>query len=237
MARIDGRSGAIINLTTAINAIAAIVAEGSAEQVFAEADSSAGIAFIADNFVLRRVVLTKKGRYDNSGVISTIRDNSDTVLITGGAIDPATDYAEFSSATLHELFGLRYITDEGGNIIAPSGYTYQFYIDGTPFDIGANVSLACGRHRLEVGIYFGGILIDADELILTVVSMLTDGEISIIEFNDAGEVVTEESEAEFTGMQSIDLAEYEADRVNGSLVITSNTASIFSFAYRAGGSL
>lgn len=223
VARIDGRSGAIINLTTAINAIAAIVAEGSAEQVFAEADSSAGIAFIADNFVLRRVVLTKKGRYDNSGVISTIRDNSDTVLITGGAIDPATDYSEFSSATLHELFGLRYITDEGGNIIAPSGYTYEFYIDGTPFDIGTNVSLACGRHRLEVGIYFGGILIDADELILTVVSMLTDGEISIIEFNDAGEVVTEESEAEFTGIQSIDLADYEADRVNGSLVIASNT--------------
>lgn len=225
VARIDGRSGAIINLTTAINAIAAIVAEGSAEQVFAEADSSAGIAFIADNFVLRRVVLTKKGRYDNSGVISTIRDNSDTVLITGGAIDPATDYSEFSSATLHELFGLRYITDEGGNIIAPSGYTYQFYIDGTPFDIGENVSLACGRHRLEVGIYFGGILIDADELILTVVSMLTDGEISIIEFNDAGEVVTEESEAEFTGMQSIDLADYEADRVNGSLVIASNNGN------------
>lgn len=225
VARIDGRSGAIINLTTAINAIAAIVAEGSAEQVFAEADSSAGIAFIADNFVLRRVVLTKKGRYDNSGVISTIRDNSDTVLITGGAIDPATDYSEFASATLHELFGLRYITDEGGNIIAPSGYTYQFYIDGTPFDIGANVSLACGRHRLEVGIYFGGILIDADELILTVVSMLTDGEISIIEFNDAGEVVTKESEAEFTGMRSIDLADYEADRVNGSLVIASNNGN------------
>lgn len=225
VARIDGRSGAIINLTTAINAIAAIVAEGSAEQVFAEADSSAGIAFIADNFVLRRVVLTKKGRYDNSGVISTIRDNSDTVLITGGAIDPATDYSEFSSATLHELFGLRYITDEGGNIIAPSGYAYQFYIDGTPFDIGENVSLACGRHRLEVGIYFGGILIDADELILTVVSMLTDGEISIIEFNDAGDVVTEESEAEFTGMQSIDLADYEADRVNGSLVIASNNGN------------
>lgn len=225
VARIDGRSGAIINLTTAINAIAAIVAEGSAEQVFAEADSSAGIAFIADNFVLRRVVLTKKGRYDNSGVISTIRDNSDTVLITGGAIDPATDYSEFSSATLHELFGLRYITDEGGNIIAPSEYTYQFYIDGTPFDIGENVSLACGRHRLEVGIYFGGILIDADELILTVVSMLTDGEISIIEFNDAGEVVTEESEAEFTGMQSIDFAAYEADRVNGSLVIASNNGN------------
>lgn len=225
VARIDGRSGAIINLTTAINAIAAIVAEGSAEQVFAEADSSAGIAFIADNFVLRRVVLTKKGRYDNSGVISTIRDNSDTVLITGGAIDPATDYSEFSSATLHELFGLRYITDEGGNIIAPSGYNYQFYIDGTPFDIGTNVSLACGRHRLEVGIYFGGILIDADELILTVVSMLTDGEISIIEFNDAGEVVTEESEAEFTGMQSIDFAAYEADRVNGSLVIDSNNGN------------
>lgn len=223
--RIDGRSGAIINLTTAINAIAAIVAEGSAEQVFAEADSSAGIAFIADNFVLRRVVLTKKGRYDNSGVISTIRGNSDTVLITGGAIDPATDYSEFSSATLHELFGLRYITDEGGNIIAPSGYNYQFYIDGTPFDIGTNVSLACGRHRLEVGIYFGGILIDADELILTVVSMLTDGEISIIEFNDAGEVVTEESEAEFTGMQSIDLADYETDRVNGSLVIASNNGN------------
>lgn len=222
VARIDGRSGAIINLTTAINAIAAIVAEGSAEQVFAEADSSAGIAFIADNFVLRRVVLTKKGRYDNSGVISTIRDNSDTVLITGGAIDPATDYSEFSSTTLHELFGLRYITDEGGNIIAPSGYTYQFYIDGTKFEIGENVSLACGRHRLEVGIYLGGILIDADELILTVVSMLTDGEISIIEFNDAGEVV-EESEAEFTGMRSIDLADYEADRVNGSLVIASNT--------------
>lgn len=225
VARIDGRSGAIINLTTAINAIAAIVAEGSAEQVFAEADSSAGIAFIADNFVLRRVVLTKKGRYDNSGVISTIRDNSDTVLVTGGAIDPATDYSEFSSATLHELFGLRYITDDGGNIIAPSGYTYEFYIDGTPFDIGANVSLACGRHRLEVGIYFGGILIDADELILTVVSMLTDGEISIIEFNDAGDVVTEESEAEFTGMRSIDLADYEADRVNGSLVIASNTGN------------
>lgn len=225
VARIDGRSGAIINLTTAINAIAAIVAEGSAEQVFAEADSSAGIAFIADNFVLRRVVLTKKGRYDNSGVISTIRDNSDTVLITGGAIDPATDYSEFSSATLHELFGLRYITDEGGNIIAPSGYTYEFYIDGTPFDIGTNVSLACGRHRLEVGIYFGGILIDADELILTVVSMLTDGEISIIEFNDAGDVVTEESEAEFTSMRSIDLADYEADRVNGSLVIASNNGN------------
>ncbi len=225
VARIDGRSGAIINLTTAINAIAAIVAEGSAEQVFAEADSSAGIAFIADNFVLRRVVLTKKGRYDNSGVISTIRDNSDTVLVTGGAIDPATDYSEFSSATLHELFGLRYITDDGGNIIAPSGYSYQFYIDGTPFDIGENVSLACGRHRLEVGIYFGGILIDADELILTVVSMLTDGEISIIEFNDAGDVVTEESEAEFTGMQSIDLAEYEANRDNGSLVIASNTGN------------
>ena len=226
VARIDGRSGAIINLTTAINAIAAIVAEGSAEQVFAEADSSAGIAFIADNFVLRRVVLTKKGRYDNSGVISTIRDNSDTVLITGGAIDPATDYAEFSSATLHELFGLRYITDEGGNIIAPPpGYKYQFYIDGTAFDIGENVSLACGRHRLEVGIYLGGILIDADELILTVVSMLTDGEISIIEFNDKGEVVTEESEAEFTGMRSIDLADYEADRVNGSLVIASNNGN------------
>lgn len=225
VARIDGRSGAIINLTTAISAIAAIVAEGSAEQVFAEADSSAGIAFIADNFVLRRVVLTKKGRYDNSGIISTIRDNSDTVLVTGGAIDPATDYSEFASATLHELFGLRYITDEGGNIIAPSGYTYQFYIDGTPFDIGTNVSLACGRHRLEVGIYFGGILIDADELILTVVSMLTDGEISIIEFNDAGDVVTKESEAEFTGMQSIDLADYEADRVNGSLVIASNTGN------------
>ena len=226
VARIDGRSGAIINLTSAINAIAAIVAEGSAEQVFAEADKgSAGIAFIADNFVLRRVVLTKKGRYDNSGVISTIRDNSDTVLITGGAIDPATDYSEFSSTTLHELFGLRYITDEGGNIIAPSGYTYQFYIDGTLFDIGENVSLACGRHRLEVGIYFGGILIDADELILTVVSMLTDGEISIIEFNDAGDVVTEESEAEFTGMQSIDLAKYETDRVYGSLVIESNTGN------------
>ena len=225
VARIDGRSGAIINLTTAINAIAAIVAEGSAEQVFAEADSSAGIAFIADNFVLRRVVLTKKGRYDNSGVISTIRDNSDTVLIAGGAIDPATDYSEFASATLHELFGLRYITDEGGNIIAPSGYTYEFYIDGTPFDIGENVSLACGRHRLEVGIYFGGILIDADELILTVVSMLTDGEISIIEFNDAGNVVTEETEAEFTGMQSIDLADYETDRVNGSLVIASNNGN------------
>ena len=225
VARIDGRSGAIINLTSAINAIAAIVAEGSDEQVFAEADSSAGIAFIADNFVLRRVALTKKGRYDNSGVISTIRDNSDTVLITGGAIDPATDYSEFSSATLHELFGLRYITDEGGNIIAPSGYTYQFYIDGTPFDIGAEVSLACGRHRLEVGIYYGGTLIDADELILTVVSMLTDGEISIIEFNDAGDVVTEESEAEFTGMRSIDLADYEADRVNGSLVIASNTGN------------
>lgn len=222
VARIDGRSGAIINLTSAINAIAAIVAEGSDEQVFAEADKgSAGIAFIADNFVLRRVVLTKKGRYDNSGVISTIRDNSDTVLITGGAIDPATDYSEFSSTTLHELFGLRYLNDDSGNIIAPSGYTYQFYIDGTPFDIGANVSLACGRHRLEVGIYFGGILIDADELILTVVSMLTDGEISIIEFDDAGEVVTEE----FTGMQSIDLAEYEADRVNGSLVIASNTGN------------
>lgn len=225
VARIDGRSGAIINLTTAINAIAAIVAEGSAEQVFAEADSSAGIAFIADNFVLRRVVLTKKGRYDNSGVISTIRDNSDTVLITGGAIDPATDYSEFSSATLHELFGLRYLNDDSGNIIAPSGYTYEFYIDGTPFYIGENVSLACGRHRLEVGIYFGGILIDADELILTVVSMLTDGEISIIEFNDAGEVVTEESEAEFTGMRSIDLADYEADRVNGSLVIASNNGN------------
>lgn len=226
VARIDGRSGAIINLTSAINAIAAIVAEGSDEQVFAEADSSAGIAFIADNFVLRRVVLTKKGRYDNSGVISTIRDNSDTVLITGGAIDPATDYSEFSSATLHELFGLRYLNDDSGNIIAPSGYTYQFYIDGTPFDIGANVSLACGRHRLEVGIYFGGILIDADELILTVVSMLTDGEISIIEFNDAGDVVTQEpEEAEFTGMQSIDLAEYEANRVNGSLVIASNTGN------------
>lgn len=225
VARIDGRSGAIINLTTAINAIAAIVAEGSAEQVFAEADSSAGIAFIADNFVLRRVVLTKKGRYDNSGVISTIRDNSDTVLITGGAIDPATDYSEFSSATLHELFGLRYITDDSGNIIAPSGYKYQFYIDGTPFAIGENVSLACGRHRLEVGIYFGGILIDADELILTVVSMLTDGEISIIEFNDDGEVVTKESEAEFTGMRSIDLAEYEDNRVNGSLVIASNTGN------------
>lgn len=221
--RIDGRSGAIVNLTTAIDAIAAIVAEGSAEQVFAEADSSAGIAFIADNFVLRRVVLTKKGRYDNSGVISTIRDNSDTVLITGGAIDPATDYSEFASATLHELFGLRYITDEGGNIIAPSGYTYEFYIDGTKFEIGENVSLACGRHRLEVGIYLGGTLIDADELILTVVSMLTDGEISIIEFNDAGDVVTEETEAEFTGMRSIDLADYEADRVNGSLVIASNT--------------
>ena len=226
VARIDGRSGAIINLTTAINAIAAIVAEGSDEQVFAEADkSSAGIAFIADNFVLRRVVLTKKGRYDNSGVISTIRGNSDTVLITGGAIDPATDYSEFSSATLHELFGLRYLTDEGGNIIAPSGYAYQFYIDGTAFDIGENVSLACGRHRLEVGIYLGGTLIDADELILTVVSMLTDGEISIIEFDDAGEVVTEESEAEFTGMRSIDLAEYEADRVNGSLVIASNNGN------------
>lgn len=225
VARIDGRSGAIINLTSAINAIAAIVAEGSAEQVFAEADSSAGIAFIADNFVLRRVVLTKKGRYDNSGVISTIRGNSDTVLITGGAIDPATDYSEFSSATLHELFGLRYLNDDSGNIIAPSGYTYRFYIDGTWFDIGANVSLACGRHRLEVGIYFGGTLIDADELILTVVSMLTDGEISIIEFNDAGEVVTEESEAEFTGMRSIDLAEYEANRVNGSLVIASNTGN------------
>lgn len=225
VARIDGRSGAIINLTTAINAIAAIVAEGSAEQVFAEANSSAGIAFIADNFVLRRVVLTKKGRYDNSGVISTIRDNSDTVLITGGAIDPATDYSEFSSTTLHELFGLRYITDEGGNIIAPSGYKYQFYIDGTPFAIGENVSLACGRHRLEVGIYLGDILIDADELILTVVSMLTDGEISIIEFNDAGVIVTEESEAEFTGKRSIDLAEYEADRVNGSLVIASNTGN------------
>lgn len=225
VARIDGRSGAIINLTTAINAIAAIVAEGSDEQVFAEDDSSAGIAFIADNFVLRRVVLTKKGRYDNSGVISTIRDNSDTVLITGGAIDPATDYSEFSSTTLHELFGLRYLNDDSGNIIAPSGYTYQFYIDGTAFDIGENVSLACGRHRLEVGIYLGGTLIDADELILTVVSMLTDGEISIIEFNDAGEVVTEESEAEFTGMRSIDLAEYEADRVNGSLVIASNTGN------------
>ena len=225
VARIDGRSGAIINLTTAINAIAAIVAEGSAEQVFAEDNSSAGIAFIADNFVLRRVVLTKKGRYDNSGVISTIRGNSDTVLITGGAIDPATDYSEFSSATLHELFGLRYLNDDSGNIIAPSGYTYQFYIDGTAFDIGENVSLACGRHRLEVGIYYGGTLIDADELILTVVSMLTDGEISIIEFNDAGEVVTEESEAEFTGMQSIDLADYEADRVNGSLVIASNTGN------------
>ena len=226
VARIDGRSGAIVNLTSAINAIAAIVEEGSDEQVFAEADKgSAGIAFIADNFVLRRVVLTKKGRYDNSGVISTIRGNSDTVLITGGAIDPATDYSEFSSATLHELFGLRYLNDDSGNIIAPSGYTYQFYIDGTPFDIGANVSLACGRHRLEVGIYYDGILIDADELILTVVSMLTDGEISIIEFNDAGEVVTEESEAEFTGMQSIDLADYEADRVNGSLVIASNTGN------------
>ena len=226
VARIDGRSGAIINLTSAINAIAAIVAEGSDEQVFAEAGKgSAGIAFIADNFVLRRVVLTKKGRYDNSGVISTIRDNSDTVLITGGATDPATDYSEFSSATLHELFGLRYITDEGGNIIAPSGYTYQFYIDGTLFKIGANVSLACGRHRLEVGIYLGGTLIDADELILTVVSMLTNGEISIIEFNDAGDVVTDESEAEFTGMQSIDLADYEADRVNGSLVIASNNGN------------
>ena len=221
VARIDGRSGAIINLTSAINAIAAIVAEGSDEQVFAEADSSAGIAFIADNFVLRRVVLTKKGRYDNSGVISTIRGNSDTVLITGGAIDPATDYSEFSSTTLHELFGLRYLNDDSGNIIAPSGYTYQFYIDGTPFDIGANVSLACGRHRLEVGIYLGGILIDADELILTVVSMLTDGEISIIEFDDAGEVVTEESEAEFTGMQSIDLADYEAASAGGTLVMTS----------------
>lgn len=225
VARIDGRSGAIINLTSAINAIAAIVEEGSAEQVFAEADSSAGIAFIADNFVLRRVVLTKKGRYDNSGVISTIRGNSDTVLITGGAIDPATDYSEFSSATLHELFGLRYITDDSGNIIAPSGYKYQFYIDGTPFDIGENVSLACGRHRLEVGIYLGDILIDADELILTVVSMLTDGEISIIEFNDAGDVVTEDSDAEFTGKRSIDLAEYEANRVNGSLVIASNTGN------------
>lgn len=226
VARIDGRSGAIINLTSAINAIAAIVAEGSDEQVFAEADkSSAGIAFIADNFVLRRVVLTKKGRYDNSGVISTIRGNSDTVLITGGAIDPATDYSEFSSATLHELFGLRYITDEGGNIIAPSGYKYQFYIDGTPFAIGENVSLACGRHRLEVGIYLGDILIDADELILTVVSLLTDGEISIIEFNDAGDVVTEDSDAEFTGMRSIDLADYEADRVNDSLVIASNTGN------------
>ena len=227
VARIDGRSGAIINLTSAINAIAAIVAEGSTEQVFAEADKgSAGIAFIADNFVLRRVVLTKKGRYDNSGVISTIRGNSDTVLITGGAIDPATDYSEFSSATLHELFGLK-ITDEDGNIIAPpSGYAYQFYIDGTPFDIGENVSLACGRHRLEVGIYLGGTLIDADELILTVVSMLTDGEISIIEFNDDGEVVTPEpAEAEFTGMQSIDLADYEADRVKGSLVIESNTGN------------
>lgn len=226
VARIDGRSGAIINLTSAINAIAAIVAEGSDEQVFAEADkSSAGIAFIADNFVLRRVVLTKKGRYDNSGVISTIRDNSDTVLITGGAIDPATDYSEFSSATLHELFGLRYITDDSGNIIAPSGYKYQFYIDGTPFAIGENVSLACGRHRLEVGIYYDGILIDADELILTVVSMLTDGEISIIEFNDAGDVVTKEPEAEFTGMRSIDLADYEANRVNDSLVIASNTGN------------
>ncbi len=225
VARIDGRSGAIINLTSAINAIAAIVEEGSAEQVFAEDNSSAGIAFIADNFVLRRVVLTKKGRYDNSGLISTIRDNSDTVLITGGAIDPATDYAEFSSATLHELFGLK-ITDEDGNIIAPPpGYKYQFYIDGTLFDIGENVSLACGRHRLEVGIYFDGILIDADELILTVVSMLTDGEISIIEFNDAGEVVTQESEAEFTGMRSIDLADYEDDRVNDSLVIASNTGN------------
>ena len=226
VARIDGRSGAIINLTSAINAIAAIVAEGSAEQVFAEADKgSAGIAFIADNFVLRRVVLTKKGRYDNSGVISTIRDNSDTVLITGGAIDPATDYSEFSSTTLHELFGLRYLNDDSGNIIAPSGYKYQFFIDGTPFAIGENVSLACGRHRLEVGIYFNDILIDADELILTVVSMLTDGEISIIEFNDAGDVVTEESEAEFTGMQSIDLAKYETDRVYGSLVIESNTGN------------
>lgn len=225
VARIDGRSGAIINLTTAINAIAAIVAEGSAEQVFAEDNSSAGIAFIADNFVLRRVVLTKKGRYDNSGVISTIRDNSDTVLITGGAIDPATDYSEFSSTTLHELFGLRYLNDDSGNIIAPSGYTYHFYIDGTPFDIGENVSLACGRHRLEVGIYYGDILIDADELILTVVSMLTDGEISIIEFNDAGVVVTPESEPEFTGMQSIDLADYEANRDNGSLVIASNTGN------------
>ena len=226
VARIDGRSGAIINLTSAINAIAAIVAEGSAEQVFAEADKgSAGIAFIADNFVLRRVVLTKKGRYDNSGVISTIRDNSDTVLITGGAIDPATDYSEFSSTTLHELFGLRYLNDDSGNIIAPSGYKYQFFIDGTPFAIGENVSLACGRHRLEVGIYFNDILIDADELILTVVSMLTDGEISIIEFNDDGKVVTEESEAEFTGMQSIDLAKYETDRVYGSLVIESNTGN------------
>ena len=119
---------------------------------------------------------------------------------------------------MHELFGLK-ITDEEGNIIAPPpGYKYQFYIDGTAFDIGENVYLACGRHRLEVGIYFGGILIDADELILTVVSMLTDGEISIIEFNDAGDVVTEESEAEFTGMQSIDRnVEISIAKVTGTL--------------------
>lgn len=233
VAKIDGKSGALVNLAEAFPAISEKVEVGTAGSLFNESNGRAGLSVCAADFVLENVELTKKGRYDNFGIISTIKGDSDTVIVASLPTAAATDYADFSSATLHELFGLKFADDGAGNIIAPAGYSYEFYIDGVTFDAGKNVSLAGGKHKLEVAIYKNGVLADADELIIQVVSMMSEGSIGIIEYNDAGEIVSEdESEAQFTGIRELDFAKYEADRVGGSLVIdsrTGNAQSIISY--------
>ena len=209
VAKIDGKAGAIVNLTDIFQSFMELVGSGTNASVFAEDDNYAGIQIYADDFVLYSAMLKKKGRFDNSGIIASIRNDCNPVFVVGEAGSVTSDYARLSVTTLHELFGLVYGESGSSPVVVPDGYEYRFYIDGEPFSMGAEVELAVGRHKLEVGIYFGGTLVDADMIFVDVVSMMPEGDILMHEFDDQGRLITEESDAKFDGVRDLEFAKYE----------------------------